>query len=391
MFIKNLENKDKEAKIKPLKMSFIPIIIEDFVNEQARQDRKEELIRNKSGQIITSPEEDVSDGRNINITKTLDNEKNIENIKNELTKNNVNSKEIVENKIIINENNIGNDINSISIPENEEFKDQEDLKNKFSNVLTKIKEVSEDKVEIEKQGFIVIDPNKKREIPKGNPYLHLFNESDFEKDTEEEIKTSVNLTLSENKIMDDDKQSIIEVEEDVETLIYNKMLNKIEEKDDDSEKSTTSSSSSENEEPVWIKEGTLSTEEDRKKFHSNRKKLHEKRERIKQKTMKVFDRNKQIEKMQSSWVKFPEIKEEGNFWDVAKGKIGMFKDSAALLWTDRIKFNIKGNEMEKIGILKTLSDRFKFKNNNDTISDELSIQVYENDLKNKKRKRFKMN
>lgn len=391
MFIKNLENKDKEAKIKPLKMSFIPIIIEDFVNEQARQDRKEGLIRNKSGQIITSPEEDVSDGRNINITKTLDNEKNIENIKNELTKNNVNSKEIVENKIIINENNIGNDINSISIPENEEFKDQEDLKNKFSNVLTKIKEVSEDKVEIEKQGFIVIDPNKKREIPRGNPYLHLFNESDFEKDTEEEIKTSVNLTLSENKIMDDDKQSIIEVEEDVETLIYNKMLNKIEEKDDDSEKSTTSSSSSENEEPVWIKEGTLSTEEDRKKFHSNRKKLHEKRERIKQKTMKVFDRNKQIEKMQSSWVKFPEIKEEGNFWDVAKGKIGMFKDSAALLWTDRIKFNIKGNEMEKIGILKTLSDRFKFKNNNDTISDELSIQVYENDLKNKKRKRFKMN
>lgn len=396
MFIKNLENKDKEARVKPLKMSFIPIIIEDFVNEQARQDRKEGILRNKSGMIISSASEDTVDSSNINVIKTLDNNQNLENIKNELSKNNNLNVDKEKNKIVINENNLSNEIKAIILPENEEFKDKEDLNNKFSNILSKIKEVSEDKKEIEQQGFIVIDPNKKREIPRGNPYLKLFNEVDFEKDTDKEIKESVNITLSENKVIDETKVSEIETEEDVESLIYNKMLKVIDGTEDNvsEEEGSTTTTTTENAEPVWIKEGNLATPEDRKNFNEKRKKLHEKRERIKQKTMKVFDRNKQIEKMQSSWVKFPEIKEEGNFWEVARSKIGSFKESASLLWKDRIKFNITGNEMQKMNVLKSLSNKFivsRKEFQNDSLSDELSIQVYENDLKSKKKKRFKIN
>ena len=53
-------------------------IIEDFVNEQARQDRKEGILRNKSGMIISSPSEDTIDSSNINVIKTLDNNQNLD-------------------------------------------------------------------------------------------------------------------------------------------------------------------------------------------------------------------------------------------------------------------------------------------------------------------------
>ena len=59
-----------------------------------------------------------------------------------------------------------------------------------------------------------------------------------------------------------------------------------------------------------------------------------------------------------------------------------------------IKANITGNEIQKMNVLKSLSNKFivsRKEFQNDSVSDELSIQVYENDLKSKKNKRFKIN
>lgn len=274
----------------------------------------------------------------------------------------------------------------------EKFKSKSDINDKFSSVLSKIKSVSTEKTRVEKLGYIVIDPNEKRSVPKGNPYLDLFNDDEYVEETEEEIKSVVSHNLSLNKNMDEKKVDEIHKDQDEESLMYDKMLEIIDGKSDENAGDSDESSSGDgthDEKPVWVREGMIDNEEDRVKFKSNRQKAIEKRNRIKSKTSKVFDRNKHLENMKSEWIKFPEIKDEGNFWDVAISKVSSFKESAKVLWKDRVKFNITGNEKNKISIVKNIRQKIKsLREKNVTIdnADDMSIKVYENDVTKKKRK-----
>lgn len=414
IFLKNLEKKDESSKVKPLKLNFIPIMIEDFVDEQSRMDRREGIVRNKSGIIVSEEEKNKSYNKSINISKTLDNNQNIENVKKALSKNYTNHFIEEEKNDTVNkdENLIHNDVNTDNekinlakkeipkiknedasinfniLPENEEFKSKGDLNSKFSNVLEKIKNVSKEKNEIENQGFIVIDPNVKREIPKGNPYLSLFDNKEKEPESISDEQLSNFIKNNENKEMSEDNSITIEKEQDLEYLLYDKMIEFVEEDKDKDKDKGEGDKGSDDIEPIWIIEGKLLTSEARRDFSEKRKKLLEKRKRIKEKTIKVFDRNKQIEKMKSEWVSFPEIKDEGSFWDITKSKLESFKEGAATLWKDRIQFNLKGNEIKKISILKNISAKFKTdKNYINSNSEELSVHVYENDLKNTQKNR----
>lgn len=428
MFIKNLFQKDKEAKIKPMKFSFIPIIIEEFINEQARSDRQDEIIRNQSGQItsINGKKQSVSSEKNnlLHIVKTGNVNEDLKNVQEILLHNNNNNKDNNQEETVITDeidpdNNsitsikiedenidltkgdselsfekikeINADVLTLDIPEKEAFKNEDDLNEKFSNVLSAISEVSEAKRKIEKQGFVVVDSNDKKSIPKGNPYLDLFENDSFEPDTDVEIKEAVDLKLTENKEMNVVKTDEIYNEEnsDTDSLLYGKMLSKIEGEDQE-EGETSGENGQGGEKPVWIKEGMLATTEDRQKFNEKRNQYIDRKKRIKSKTKKVFDRNKQIEKMKNEWQKFPPIKEEGGFWDLAISKIGNFKDGAAKLWENRVKFNNDVTEKKKISFIKNIADKFNRERKNKYKTEEVNIVILEEDLTVKKRNKLKM-
>lgn len=408
MYLKNLEKKDQNAKVKPLKFSFVPMLIEEYVNEQARNDRQDEIVRNSSGQILSikgvKQINYLDKDNKISIDKTGNKESDLLRVKSvieqtiEQNKNGepkaVEEVKIEKNVVIeaetskVDQVEINKEAESLAIPEDEVFKDQDDLLEKFSNVLSKIDDVAKEKEEIEKRGFIVIDPNKSKTIPKGNPYLALLEDSDYqEKDEDRDIKENFDIKLIENNEMKKEEVDLIVQSSDEQDLIYEKMLIKLE---DEENKDQDQGSASSDEKPMWIKEGMLATEEDRKEFNRKRKQYKERKSRIKTKTIKVFDRNKQLEKIKSEWKKFPPTKSEGGFLEAAKNKVINFKNGAKNLWDKRIKFNVDGKDEQKMSFLQKISSKINAdrKNKYEDSIDVENIAVYETEVK--KRKKYKM-
>lgn len=408
MFLENLFKLNKGVKVKPLKPSFVPLIIEEFVNEQARSDRQNNILRNQSGSIISIDGQKqnaiIKKIETIHIVQSSDQNENLQNTQNQILKTvlkentilndenkdakennavflNVEKKDVkteVKESIQINES-----ISTIEVPEKERFENKEDLENKFSSILNKIDQVAKDKKEVEKQGFVVIDANKNKKIPKGNPYEMLFADLAHE-DEEKDIKESVDISLQENRpLTNDEIDKLYNENDDDKNLIYSQTI-------EESEDEKGGKDGEGEEKPVWIKEGMLATEEDRRDFNEKRKLYLERKERIKSKTTKVFDRNKQIEKMRSEWKNFPPVKDEGSFWDIAKGTVASFKEGAKNMWKNRVKLNLQGNELNKINALKSLADRVnKIRRQRYDSIEDANIVIYEQDL-TKPKKRFKI-
>lgn len=383
IYLKNLFKKNKDVQVKPINPSFIPMFLEEYVKDQIKTDKQNNIIRNKSGLIVSIDGEHQRQEEktfNIDLGKDLNGLERIKLTQDNLLNQSKSNTDQIQVKVL-------SEPENLNIPEKEKFNSQSDLKEQFSDVLGKISDVTKEKEIIEKKGYMLIDSNNSKKIPKGHPYANIFNELEEVEDTDGEIKEAINIKLEENRDLSKNEVEDIYNKNDHENdLIFDSYLTEEAKKEEEKSEEETGKSGSiideSGEESIWIEEEAPVSDIDKNKLNSRRSKYLERKKNIQKKTIKVFDRNKQVEKMQSEWKTFPPVKNEGSFIEVAQDAISSFKEGAKSLWKNRIKFNIKGNELNKISIVKRISERFnkERKQKYDSIEDH-SIAIYETEIK----------